>query len=156
MRHLHITPEWQEAVIRAVITLKLFTYEETGAVLAALITSLPEAPGSTRNWDYRYCWLRDSYFTINALNKVNITDTMEQYLTFIFHLTEDYDVGDLQPLFSIHFDYWQKRADDVRAEIVERAWNEELQSFTENLAGTRMDASLLLMHQFGFIDPKDD
>ena len=47
-------------MIRAAITLKLCNYEETGAIVAALTTSIPEAPGSQRNWDYRYCWIRDA------------------------------------------------------------------------------------------------
>ena len=60
--------EWQEATIRAAITLKLSNFEETGGIVAALTTSLPEAPHSGRNWDYRYCWLRDAYFVVKALN----------------------------------------------------------------------------------------
>src|SRR3546814_7190358 len=52
--------EWQEAVIRAAITLKLCQHEETGAIVAALTTSIPEYANSGRNWDYRYCWIRRS------------------------------------------------------------------------------------------------
>ena len=63
VRQLSIPFEWQEAVIRAAITLKLCSFEDTGAIVAALTTSIPEAPASGRNWDYRYCWLRDAYFT---------------------------------------------------------------------------------------------
>src|SRR5690606_1124855 len=69
-RGLSIPFEWQEAVIRAAITLKLCSFEETGAIVAALTTSIPEAAGSTRNWDYRYCWIRDAYFVIHALNRL--------------------------------------------------------------------------------------
>ncbi|MEZ5729969.1 MAG: trehalase-like domain-containing protein, partial [Burkholderiaceae bacterium] len=58
VRALAIPFEWQEAVIRAAITLKLCSFEETGAIVAAHTTSVSEAPGSERNWDYRYCWLR--------------------------------------------------------------------------------------------------
>ena len=70
VRTLAIPFEWQEQVIRAAITLKLCTYEDTGAVMAALTTSIPEAAGTQRNWDYRYCWLRDSLFTVQALNRL--------------------------------------------------------------------------------------
>ena len=59
-RSLSIPFEWQDAVIRAAITLKLCTFEDTGAVVAALTTSIPEAANSGRNWDYRFCWLRGS------------------------------------------------------------------------------------------------
>ena len=62
VRSLSVPFDWQEAVIRASITLKLCNFEETGAIVAALTTSVPEAPGTERNWDYRYCWLRDAYF----------------------------------------------------------------------------------------------
>ncbi|HQR49033.1 MAG TPA: glycoside hydrolase family 15 protein, partial [Steroidobacteraceae bacterium] len=101
VRGLAIPFEWQQAVIRAAITLKLCTYEDTGAVLAALTTSVPESPDSGRNWDYRYCWLRDSYLVIQALNRLGATRTMEGYLRFIKHTFGSDDIRRLQPLFSI-------------------------------------------------------
>src|SRR6185312_11066512 len=67
-RTLSVPFEWQEAVLRAAITLKLMSFEDTGAIIAALTTSIPEAPNSGRNWDYRYCWPRDSFFVLSALN----------------------------------------------------------------------------------------
>jgi hypothetical protein len=66
VRGLSIPFEWQEEVIRAAITLQLCYFEETGAIVAALTTSIPEHEGSERNWDYRFCWLRDAYFVIHA------------------------------------------------------------------------------------------
>jgi len=101
VRTLAIPFEWQEAVIRAAISLKLCTYEDTGAVLAALTTSIPECTDSGRNWDYRYCWLRDSYFVIHALNRLGVTRTMEGYLRFIKHTFGGMESRRLQPLFSI-------------------------------------------------------
>ncbi|MEN3297585.1 MAG: hypothetical protein V7642_6838, partial [Burkholderiales bacterium] len=70
VRSLAIPFEWQEVVIRAAITLKLNAFDDTGAIVAAVTTSIPEAPNSGRNWDYRYCWLRDAYFVVNALNSL--------------------------------------------------------------------------------------
>jgi GH15 family glucan-1,4-alpha-glucosidase len=101
VRGLAIPFEWQDAVIRAAISLKLCTYEDTGAVLAALTTSVPESPGSGRNWDYRYCWLRDSYFVIQALNRLGATRTMEDYLRFIDAIVARCGDAELQPLFSV-------------------------------------------------------
>lgn len=101
VRTLAIPFDWQEEVIRAAITLKLCTFEDTGAVLAALTTSIPEHPGSGRNWDYRYCWLRDSYFVIQALNRLGATRTMEAYLHFIDHIVAGSAVQELQPVYSL-------------------------------------------------------
>jgi len=100
VRGLAIPFEWQEAVIRAAITLKLCTYEDTGAVIAAMTTSVPESADSGRNWDYRYCWLRDSYFTIRGLNSLGATKTMSAYLRYIVNVSYEAD-SRLQPVYSI-------------------------------------------------------
>jgi GH15 family glucan-1,4-alpha-glucosidase len=102
VRYLSVPFEWQEAVIRAAITLKLCSFEETGAILAALTTSIPEAPDSTRNWDYRFCWLRDAYFTVSALNRLNATKTMERYLSYIINVAASAEDGRLQPVYRIN------------------------------------------------------
>ncbi len=88
-------------MIRSAITLKLCTYEDTGAVLAALTTSIPEMAGSARNWDYRFCWLRDSFFVIRALNHLGATNTMEGYLRYLDNIVARNPGGDLQPLYGI-------------------------------------------------------
>jgi GH15 family glucan-1,4-alpha-glucosidase len=101
VRGLAIPFEWQSAVIRAAISLKLCTFEDTGAVIAAMTTSIPEAANSGRNWDYRYCWLRDSWFVVQALNRLGATKTMEEYLRYIVNVASDADDRPLQPVYSI-------------------------------------------------------
>jgi len=83
VRRLSIAYDWQDAIIRAAITLKLSNFEETGAIIAAQTTSIPEAPNSGRTWDYRFCWLRDAYFVVSALNRLGATQTMEDFISFI-------------------------------------------------------------------------
>jgi len=272
-RSLNIPFEWQDEVIRAAITLKLSTFEETGAIVAAVTTSIPEHAGSQRNWDYRFCWLRDAYFVVHALNRLSATQTLEHYLRFIKNIAIA-DHGRLQPLYSLtlgshphertmpqlagyrgmgpvrvgndayrqvqndvfgsvvlavaqcFFDRrlqmegqeqlyanlkgfgeaalasydkpdagiwelrtreavhtfsalmcwgavdrlariarrlgkaddearWRLAADTIRATILERAWNERLRSFTATFDGEEIDASLLLMHELGFLEPRD-
>ncbi|HEX9706031.1 MAG TPA: glycoside hydrolase family 15 protein [Steroidobacteraceae bacterium] len=100
-RRLAIPPEWQEAVMRAAITLKLCTFEETGAIVAAMTTSIPEAADSGRNWDYRYCWLRDAFFVVRALNSLAEVDTMEHYLRYLTNIVGQAPDGHLQPVYGI-------------------------------------------------------
>ncbi|MEM8981499.1 MAG: glycoside hydrolase family 15 protein [Pseudomonadota bacterium] len=100
-RGLSIPFEWQQAVIRAAITLKLCTFEDTGAVIAAMTTSVPEAAGTERNWDYRFCWLRDSYFVVQALNRLGATRTMEGYLNYLANIVAETDTDGLKPLYGI-------------------------------------------------------
>lgn len=101
VRGLHLPFDWQEAVIRAAITLKLCSFEDTGGIVAALTTSVPEAPGSGRCWDYRFCWLRDAFFTVGALNRLNATRTMEGFLRFIMDSVPDATSTPIPPLFPI-------------------------------------------------------
>jgi len=100
VRGLGIPLDWQAAIIRAAITLKLCHFEETGAIIAAHTTSIPEAPGTQRNWDYRFCWLRDAYFVIRALNRLGATQTMEDYINYITTLAVDAE-RPLQPVYGI-------------------------------------------------------
>ena len=103
LRFLSVPLEWQQAVIRSAITLKLCQYEDTGAIVAAMTTSIPEAAHTSRNWDYRYCWLRDAAFVVRALNRLGATRTMEEFIRYIFNLAAGED-GHLQPLYGIGFE----------------------------------------------------
>ncbi|MES1980032.1 MAG: glycoside hydrolase family 15 protein [Pseudomonadota bacterium] len=271
---LHLPLEWQDAVIRAAITLKLSLFEDTGAIVAAMTTSIPEAPGSQRNWDYRYCWLRDAFFVIRALNSLSEVGTMEDYLRWLANVVVQAKGGHIQPLFGIglerelpesmmnhlggyrgmgpvrvgnqaqeHFQhdvygnvvlgaaqafhdhrllhrggaaefrelekvgeqavltydkpdagmwelrtrarihtssalmcwaacdrlakiavvlkqadraaYWRGHADVMQERILRESWSEERQAFAESFGGRDLDASVLLMIEVGFIDPKD-
>ncbi|HSV82397.1 MAG TPA: glycoside hydrolase family 15 protein [Ramlibacter sp.] len=100
-RALALPLEWQEAVIRAAITLKLSLYEDTGAIVAAMTTSIPEAPNSGRNWDYRFCWLRDAFFVVRALNSISEVATMEEYLRWLMNIVIRSGGGHVQPLYGI-------------------------------------------------------
>jgi len=273
-RRLALPFEWQDAVIRAAITLKLCQFEETGAIVAAMTTSIPEAPHSQRNWDYRYCWLRDAFFVVRALNSLSEVGTMEDYLRWVQNVVRGATGGHVQPLYGIgleielheriveslpgyrgmgpvrvgnqayqHFQHdvygnivlgaaqafhdhrlfrradatdfvaletmgerawelhdqpdagmwelrsrsrvhtssslmcwaacdrlakiarilglaeraaaWKERAHTIREKILSSAWNERRNAFTESFGGSDLDASVLLMAEVGFIDPKD-
>jgi GH15 family glucan-1,4-alpha-glucosidase len=101
VRGLAIPLEWQHIVIRAAIALKLCQHEETGAIVAALTTSIPEAPGSGRNWDYRYCWIRDAYYTVQALNRLGALDVLENYLSYLRNIVDQAQGGHIQPLYAV-------------------------------------------------------
>lgn len=266
--------EWQDAVIRAAITLKLCTYEPTGAIVAAITTSIPESANSGRNWDYRFCWLRDAFFVVRALNSLGAIRTMENYFRFLMDLVPEAEGGHLQPVYNIgrerilteevvanlpgyrgmgpvrrgnqayeHYQHdaygnvilgaaqiffdrriqmqagivdfrqlemageqsfrlydqpdagmwelrsrsrihtssslmcwaacdrlahiavqlgedaraglWRNRAEEIKARILSQAWSEPRQAFVESFGGETLDASVLLMAEVGFIDPKD-
>jgi len=101
VRTIFVPVDWQDEVIRAAITLKLNAFDDTGAIIAAMTTSIPEHPGSGRNWDYRFCWLRDSYFVVNALNRLGATTTMERYISYILNVVSAAEGGTLQPVYGI-------------------------------------------------------
>jgi len=273
VRYLSIPLEWQDAVIRSAITLKLCQYEDTGAIVAAMTTSIPEAPHTPRNWDYRYCWLRDSAFVVRALNRLGATRSMEEYIRYIANLVAGED-RELQPVYGIGFEttlaedevpslagyrgmgpvrrgnlawlqkqhdvygsvvlasaqlffdqrlehrgdiamfhrleplgerayalhdqpdaglwefrgrahvhtyssvmcwaacdrlsriagrfaladrvlYWRERADTIRERVLREAWNAERGHFADAFGGERLDASLLLLADLGFVDASD-
>jgi GH15 family glucan-1,4-alpha-glucosidase len=93
--------DWQNAVIRAAITLKMCWFEETGGIIAAMTTSIPEAPNTNRTWDYRFCWIRDAYYVIRALNRLGAVDIMESYLVYLRNLPTVAQDEHLQPVYGL-------------------------------------------------------
>lgn len=100
VRRLNLSYDWQEAMIRAAITLKLSNFEETGGIIAAHTTSIPESPGTGRTWDYRYVWLRDAYFVVKALNRIGATQTMEDFIFYVLNLVSE-ERDSLRPVYSV-------------------------------------------------------
>ncbi|HEX6217911.1 MAG TPA: glycoside hydrolase family 15 protein [Sphingomicrobium sp.] len=101
VRGLAIPLDWQQIVIRSAIALKMCQHEDTGAIVAALTSSIPEHDGSQRNWDYRYCWIRDAYFTVQALNRLGALDVLEGYLTYLRNIIDEAPEGRIQPLYAV-------------------------------------------------------
>ena len=91
---------WRDPIQRSALAIKGLTYMPTGATVAALTTSLPETPGGERNWDYRYTWIRDSTFTLQALHWLNLNWEADEYMQFVADVepTED---GSLQIMYGI-------------------------------------------------------
>ncbi|KAF9448768.1 glycoside hydrolase family 15 protein [Macrolepiota fuliginosa MF-IS2] len=103
IRQSTYTGSWKEAVLRSALALKLLIFEPTGAVVASPTFSLPEYIGGTRNWDYRYSWIRDSSFTLYALIRLGFTEEANAYLEFIFDRLRDKNPdGSLQIMYTIH------------------------------------------------------
>jgi GH15 family glucan-1,4-alpha-glucosidase len=100
VKRTRVPRDYQSEVIRSALVLKLHQYEDTGALLAATTTSLPEHPGSGRTWDYRYCWLRDAYFTLSALERLGHSDEMEKFMLYLRNVAEDQD-RKLRPVYTI-------------------------------------------------------
>jgi GH15 family glucan-1,4-alpha-glucosidase len=91
---------WKDAVGRSLITLKALTYKPTGGLIAAPTTSLPELPGGVRNWDYRYCWLRDATFTLNALLLAGYEDEATAWREWLLRAVAG-SPEDLQVLYGV-------------------------------------------------------
>ncbi len=93
--------KFNDEIMRSAITLKMLTYDKTGAVLAAATTSLPETIGEVRNWDYRFCWIRDASMVIKVVSELGHKNSAKRYLQFIIDLMPDKDEK-LQIMYGIN------------------------------------------------------
>jgi GH15 family glucan-1,4-alpha-glucosidase len=264
---------YDDMILRSAMTLKLLSYDKTGAILAAATTSLPETIGEVRNWDYRFCWIRDASMVVKVISKLGHKRMIKRYLQFIIDLIPDkneklqimYGINKEKQLTEKHLTHlsgykdskpvrignaayaqkqndiygilvdviyqellkfksdldnkeelwtitkgiawvvgkhwqepdkgiWEFRTEDrhftfskvlcwvaidraikisklfdkssklerwktleiaIRTDIMENAWNEDMQAFTQSYNSTDLDASVLLMETYGFIEAKD-
>jgi len=110
-----IPPAFQEQVIRSALALKLHCFEDTGAIVAATTTSVPESPGSGRTWDYRYCWLRDAYYVLAAFRRLGRFEERERFTQWILDVAGGAEDLTLAPLYRV-----DGRSD--LEEVEHRAW----------------------------------
>jgi len=103
VKHCSIPTLFQKETIRSALALKLHCFEDTGAILAALTTSLPEQPGAGRNWDYRFCWLRDAHFALSAFHNLGHFEETEGFLKFLLGIAAKHESSRerLAPVYSL-------------------------------------------------------
>jgi GH15 family glucan-1,4-alpha-glucosidase len=101
VKHCNIPPLFQQEVIRSALALKLHCFEDTGAIIAATTTSIPEAPGSGRTWDYRYCWLRDAYYSLGAFRLLGHFEEREEFVKYLLNIAGGRPDLALSPLYRV-------------------------------------------------------
>jgi GH15 family glucan-1,4-alpha-glucosidase len=101
VKECDVPPQFQREVIRSALALKLHCFEDTGAIVAAMTTSIPESPGSGRTWDYRYCWLRDAYYALSAFRLLGHFEEREQFVRYLINVASAHPELDLAPLYRV-------------------------------------------------------
>jgi len=101
VKECEVPPLFQAEVIRSALALKLHCFEDTGAIVAAMTTSIPESTGSGRTWDYRYCWLRDAYYALSAFRLLGHFEEREQFVRFLINVASATPALDLAPLYRV-------------------------------------------------------
>jgi GH15 family glucan-1,4-alpha-glucosidase len=101
VKQCNIPPLSQREVIRSALALKLHCFEDTGAIVAAMTTSIPEAPASGRNWDYRYCWLRDAFYVLGALRRLGHFEERESFTQYLLNIASAEPGRMLSPLYRV-------------------------------------------------------
>lgn len=101
VKECNIPPLYQNAVIRSGLALKLHCFEDTGAIVAAMTTSIPESAVSGRNWDYRYCWLRDAYYSLGAFRILGHFEELESFIHYLMNVAGGAPDLDLSPLYTV-------------------------------------------------------
>jgi GH15 family glucan-1,4-alpha-glucosidase len=101
VKHCDIPPLYQSEVIRSALALKLHCFEDTGAIVASMTTSIPESPGSGRTWDYRYCWLRDAYYALGAFGLLGHFEEREHFLRYLLDVAVRSPELQLAPVYRV-------------------------------------------------------
>lgn len=145
---------WRETVQRSALLLKLLTFEPTGAIVAAPTCSLPEGLGGTRNWDYRYTWVRDAAFTVYSLMRIGFTEEARRFVAFLDARCHEMEPdGSLQTVYGIDgrhvlteetLDHWE----GYKGSRPVRIGNDAYRQFQLDIYGELMD-SLYLYNKYG-------